>query len=125
MKIFLLLTALLFASCSAAPPDDSSTKRTKTAEERIDKAATIVVDKIDKVLEEDAPIPRTTMYKVSDVVCAWEKYTGVVIGIRWSQNTPEGHERVLVYEIKYDVTVDNEEPTGEFYETELERGKCN
>lgn len=34
------------------------------------------------------PIPSITKYKVTDWVCAWGKWTGVVTEINWSEKNP-------------------------------------
>ena len=70
--------------------------------------------------QNERKIPSYTTYKISDIVCAWGKDSGVVINIRWSTHTPEGHDNVLVYVVQMPDGRENE-----YYETELEKGKCN
>lgn len=64
-------------------------------------------------------IPSFTKFKVSDWVCAWGKWSGVVIDIRWGKK-----HNVLVYKVQH-LTVEDEWKTDEYYDTEITAGKCN
>ena len=67
------------------------------------------------------PIPAYTKYKVSDIVCVWGKWSGIIIDIQWSQNDPN----ILIYEVGFPLYEDEDEPGDIFYyDTELELGKC-
>lgn len=67
------------------------------------------------------PIPAYTKYKVSDIVCVWGKWTGIVAGIEWSDADPN----ILIYRVAFPVYTDEEKPEDVyFYDTELELGKC-
>jgi hypothetical protein len=84
---------------------------------------TIYVDKKkDEIVSK--PIPAVTKYKVSDIVCAWGKWTGVVVKINWSK----ADSRLLVYQIQiYKEAVgenDGEWVEEWYYDTELTPGKC-
>jgi len=76
--------------------------------------------KVTEVETPSLPIPKNTKYRVSDIVCVWEKDTGVVIGIFWGK-IPDGHEPVLVYTVQFYAS---DRANEDFYETELQRGKC-
>lgn len=80
---------------------------------------TIVAEEKD---EEDPvkPLPSLTKYKVSDWVCAWSKWTGVVKRIYWSKNDPT----IPVYEVQH-YDGENGWYENSYYESELEPGKCN
>lgn len=67
------------------------------------------------------PIPALTKYKVTDWVCAWGKWSGVVREVHWSERNPD----VLVYEVQHYSETDGEWYENPYYETELEAGKCN
>ena len=70
------------------------------------------------------PIPSLTKYKVSDIVCAWGKWSGVVNDIDWSSNDPN----VLKYKIQiYKEGTDEDEGWTEewYFDTELTLGKCH
>ena len=73
-------------------------------------------------------IPVHTKFKVSDKVCAWGRWSGVVLNMRMSYNPPEGHPEVLVYEVRYTTHDENckciKFELDEFYDTELEAGDC-
>ena len=81
--------------------------------------ATVIVDK-DSVSTK--PLPAITSFKVSDVVCVWGKWTGVVVNVHWSERNPDAN--VLVYEVKM---YDEEEGWYEegYYASEITIGKCN
>lgn len=72
------------------------------------------------IVNEASPIPLNTKFKISDLVCAWGEKSGVVINIHWG-NVPKGHDKVLVYTVQYPMDDSGEQ---EFYESELEIGKC-
>lgn len=67
------------------------------------------------------PIPPLTKYKVTDWVCAWGKWSGVVRGISWSEKNPG----ILVYEVQHWNEEEKEWIESEYFDTELEPGKCN
>ena len=67
------------------------------------------------------PIPPLTKYKVTDWVCAWGKWSGVVRDISWSEKNPG----ILVYEVQHWNEEEKEWIESEYYDTELEPGKCN
>ena len=79
---------------------------------------TVYVDLSDKKVEK--PIPSITKYKVTDWVCAWGKWSGVIREISWSERA----ENTLVYTVQH---YDEEEGwyENQYVETELEAGKCN
>lgn len=66
------------------------------------------------------PVPDHTAFRVSDIVCAWTRWEGVVTRVEWSKGDPT----VLVYKVQQ---WDDEEGWLEnyYYETELAHGKCN
>lgn len=73
---------------------------------------------------DERPIPAITKYKISDWVCAWDKITGVVQTIHWSENDPN----LLMYEIVYSTGTDEDGApqwgNETFYESTLTAGKC-
>jgi hypothetical protein len=77
-----------------------------------------------KIIVEEKPVkplPALTKFKVTDWVCAWGKWSGVVREIHWSERNPN----VLVYEVQHYNEIDNEWYENPYYDTELEAGKCN
>lgn len=73
-----------------------------------------------KVEVVQVPVPDHTAFRVSDIVCAWGRWEGVVTRVEWSKGDPT----VLVYKVQQ---WDDEEGWLEnyYYETELTHGKCN
>jgi hypothetical protein len=70
-------------------------------------------------IPDDRPLPYNTRYKVGDKVCAWERWTGIVIDIQWSDKNPE----LVVYEVQH---WNDEEgwTSNQYYEQELNPGGC-
>jgi hypothetical protein len=81
---------------------------------------TIFAEKEDDKSIKVKPIPVITKYKVSDLVCIWGKWSGVVTQVGWS----ETDDRVLIYYVTI-YREDGDFDEGSYYDTELELGKCH
>ena len=126
MKKILIISILLLGACAPCPPDTVEECGKCVKIEKVDSTITqptaIYLESEGYRQEEpEDPIPQFTKYKVSDIVCVWGEKSGAVVDIRWGK-VPKGHDKVLVYTIAFP---DEDEANQEFYETELERGKCN
>jgi hypothetical protein len=65
------------------------------------------------------PLPAITKYKVTDWVCAWGRWSGVVREIKWSTRVPN----TLVYTVQHYSEEEGFYENG-YVDTELELGKC-
>lgn len=117
--IGIMIYAFIVISC--APKKDN-----KPVDAPKEKSQTkIVHDTIYKCPPVSKPLPAITKYRVGDLACAWNKFSGVVSKISWSNNDPN----VLVYQLTY--LVENQDGTHGwnndewYYEAELNPGKCN
>ena len=100
-----------FAGCNKGCVPDTTT----TVEAKI---TTPVVEQ-SKVVKQ---IPSNSTYKISDRVCVLGKWSGVVTNIFFSK-VPNGHKDVLAYTVEY-LDSDDLFQTGDYYDTQLERGEC-
>lgn len=100
------------------------TKEPITLPARID---TVKIDKpcppITTVKEDTKPkkpLPPVTPYKVSDIVCAWDRWTGVILEIDWSTKDPN----ILIYKVQTYSDTDGWIENW-YFATEFTPGKCN
>ena len=123
--IVLVLMVFMFGAgrCSKGDPETIVQHDTVKIETPVQLGGTLSSTTVIEEEDEDPvkPIPALTKYKVTDWVCAWDKWSGVVKGIHWS----ERNEGILVYEVQHWNETDQEWVELEYYDTELVPGKCN
>lgn len=123
MKILFTFIILGLFACSKGPCAEALNAMEREAAVRdsiksIPKPATVVTAPKPVI----KPIPQFTTYKVSDRVCAYGKWKGVVTAIEWGE-VPSTHDGVLIYTVQH---MTDEGTTSDFYyETELTSGWCN
>lgn len=125
--IILILLIIMFGAgrCSKGYPEPTVKIDTVFVDKPIQLGGTLNA-KTTIIVEEDPvntkPLPAITPFKVSDVVCVWGKWTGVVTNVHWSGRNPDAN--VLVYEV---MMHDEEKGWYEegYYATEITAGKCN
>lgn len=116
--ILLILLTVIFG-CSKDTSESQSNIDTVFIEKLIPLGGTLSSKDEEPVIIK--PLPSFTKYKVSDWVCAWNKWSGVVTNIHWSVND----SRILVYVVQHYNEEDKEWYENTYYDSELESGKCN
>jgi hypothetical protein len=106
-----------------APPEKIVQYDTVYRDQPVMLGGTITKIEVDEEVVDTRPLPALTKFKVTDWVCAWGKWTGVIRNIHYSERNPKSN--VLVYEVQHYNETDNEWYESGYYETELELGKCN
>lgn len=78
-----------------------------------------VITKAEEVKKLTKPLPVVNTYKVSDWVCAWDRWSGVIISIKWNEA-----ETLVLYNVQTYSDQDGWNSQNWYYETELSLGKC-
>lgn len=75
------------------------------------------------IVEEKKPVkalPAITTFKVSDWVCAWDRWSGVIIDMKWNKT-----ETLILYNVQTYSDEDGWNSENWYYDTEISAGKCN
>lgn len=121
LPLFITIFLLIFVGIFIFKKTTNTIKTNKSFKDSIVYVHdTIYVDKNKKIVEPLKPIPSITKFKISEWVCAWGKWSGVVNDIQWSTTGKD----ILIYEVQH-YNEDDEWVELWYFDTELEAGKCN